>query len=97
MTHENLSQRYPTWAVPITASGLQGKQPLAKEDKAGQGIRQIVSVTLGKGLALRAGPRGLRGALLLPTYFCVGFTADVEMWSGDGFTKCRMGATPFLW
>lgn len=40
-------------SVPITASGLQGQQPLVKQKKVSKGSRQNRSVTSGKGLALR--------------------------------------------
>jgi len=36
-----------------TASGLLGEQPLVNRNNVGKGSRQIRSVTLGKGLALR--------------------------------------------
>lgn len=41
-------------AVPQTATGLQGEQPLVKQDNVGKGSRQISSVTSGEGVALRA-------------------------------------------
>jgi hypothetical protein len=41
--------------VPITASGLQGWQPLAHRRQVGRVGRQSGSVTLGKGLALGVG------------------------------------------
>ena len=44
--------------VLITAAGLQGEQPLVDGAKVVKGSRQIRSVTLGKGLALRAGQVG---------------------------------------
>ncbi|GJP63332.1 hypothetical protein CLOP_g20402, partial [Closterium sp. NIES-67] len=46
--------------VLITASGLQGEQPLVNGLMWGKGSRQNGSVTSGKGLAPRAGPGGLR-------------------------------------
>ncbi|KAI3476504.1 hypothetical protein L1887_61928 [Cichorium endivia] len=47
----------PRPVVLITASGLQGEQPLVDE-QCRQGSRQNGSVTSGKGLALRAGHGG---------------------------------------
>ncbi|KAI3663568.1 hypothetical protein L6452_45699 [Arctium lappa] len=44
--------------VLITASGLQGEQPLVDGTMLGKGSRQNGSVTSGKGLALRAGHGG---------------------------------------
>ena len=41
-------------AVPQTAAGLQGEQPLVWQDNVGKGSRQISSVTSGEGVALRA-------------------------------------------
>lgn len=41
-------------AVPQTAAGLQGEQPLVSQDNVGKGSRQISSVTSGEGVALRA-------------------------------------------
>ncbi|CAL6280536.1 unnamed protein product [Bathycoccus prasinos] len=46
--------------VLITASGLQGEQPLVDRKNVGKGSRQNRSVTSGKGLALRVGSRSLR-------------------------------------
>ncbi|CAL6280554.1 unnamed protein product [Bathycoccus prasinos] len=43
--------------VLITASGLQGEQPLVDRKNVGKGSRQNRSVTSGKGLALRVGSR----------------------------------------
>ena len=48
----------PHEAVPQTAAGLQGEQPLVKQDNVGKGSRQTSSVTSGEGVALTAG-RGL--------------------------------------
>ena len=52
--------RFSRQAVPISAAGLQGEQPLVDSNNVGKGSRQIRSVTSGKGLALRAGSVGLR-------------------------------------
>ncbi|KAI3672081.1 hypothetical protein L2E82_53075 [Cichorium intybus] len=48
----------PRPVVLITASGLQGEQPLGRWNNVGKGSRQNGSVTSGKGLALRAGHGG---------------------------------------
>ena len=44
--------------VPITASGLQGEQPLAKRTDVGQGSRQNGLVTSGQEMAPKAGREG---------------------------------------
>ena len=45
-------------AVPRTASGLQGWQPLVCRAQVGKGNRQLRPIILGKGLALRVGYMG---------------------------------------
>ena len=45
-------------AVPISAAGLQGEKPLANNN-VGKGSRQISSVTLGEGMALKVEVFGL--------------------------------------
>ncbi|KAK4360126.1 hypothetical protein RND71_019078 [Anisodus tanguticus] len=54
---ENPEDRVPPRpAVLITASGLQGEQPLGRWNNVGKGSRQNGSVTSGKGLARGPGP-----------------------------------------
>jgi|SaaInl47_10m_RNA_FD_contig_123_24970_length_1163_multi_75_in_2_out_0_2 hypothetical protein len=54
---ELMEMSSPQATVLRTASGFQGLQPLACRVQVGKGNRQILSRTLGEGLALRVGYR----------------------------------------
>ena len=65
-------------AVPISASGLIGLQPLRYMIPVGKGSRQIRSVTSGEGLALRNVLR-----------VCVGFVHALDQASGSSLRSSR--------